>query len=1685
MKKTFIAFMLVLSIVFSLFSVQGSDYTSFLVNEGVISGDEKGFRENDFLTRCEFVKMVNRAFKLTDKIQSSGFSDVKKDEWFYNDICIAEKYGYIKGNEKGLFKPYDVISREEAVTIIGRLVGNYKYSETAFKDNNLISMWAKGAVSALNENKIISGDEKGNFNPHSSLTRFESFIIFTKLLDRETDGAYLISSPFDLYLLNIYPHKNFSLTDNIDLNEKNLPLPLCEKGFLGTFNGNSKKISNLTTKTNDYALFSSVEKEGTVTNLILVCSRNFASITKTNKGLIEFCANTSFSSENQNYQNEETSGGIAGINNGIINGCYISSDLKASSFSEIGGITGTNNGTVSNCFSVSNGGNNTYGLAVYNNSLIKNSFVAGNTSPVKKNKGDILSVSYTEGNSVYGNKVSYDRLFDIYYSSPFKKVSKFPFPVIGNIPFSYGENKDEFAGGSGTKNDPFLVSETVHFTNVKNYPEAYFKQTKDIDLSLVYNYVPIGTTEKPFTGEYDGNGFKIKNLYITDADTPALFGVNKGVVKNFSLENAYIKSFNSASSVIYENHGLCQKVFTDAVIDAPATGGIIYKGYDSSNITLCVFAGKINAFSAGGIIYENGGNISNSLYYGSDYCSEFGGISYKNEGDIFKNCSLGNTSSLNSDDIYFYNRGNVFSCYYNNSSSAENCYMREPVQYEFPESFRELDFNFWEIAKTEKGFVPLPQDLNKFILNYKENFTEFAGGNGTKINPYKIATPVHFKNIANYPESAFILINDLDLSYINSLSSLDFYGYLDGNSFKISGFDNDKNLGIFKTNYGVIKNLSIKTSSDKTTNASVCETNNNILWGIKVYADLSGETVGGICVTNNGFIANTSIEGNITAVLNCGGITSDNNGIIKNVLVTSDIKGCNKNSEIYGIAKGSGFVENSFFAGSLFFEDGIGTFIPVSDSYVNSYYFDRYSEKFDGCVNFSSISDKSFFKGFDFENLWTFNSLNIPVLKSFKETSFNLPTPFQAGDGSDLNPYVLASVYDLYNIRLYPYAHFILAQDINCMALSDEVSVYNNGGKGFTPITDFYGQLDGNNNKITGLEILYSDKDDVGFIKNLYGSVINTNFYDCRIEGKSSVGMVASVNHYLIDNVSVTSSRIGASDGISGGIAGYNKGNITNSYNRSDVFSSYHNGGIAGFNEGDIVNCANFGGIITLPFNELKGSGGIAGLNKGNISSSYNSGVVKSFADSHYSASGGITGENYGYIINCYNTASVSSKSTLSSYAGGITGIAGNTSYISDVYNTGYILCDGIDTFNGSLAGYGEGIISNSFYDNTLTSPFEEENFSRKKVTPLSPEQMTEIGSFTNFSKSKWTIKDNFPYPQLLLNPHKTFVVSENIRDFAGGDGTNENPYKIITPQQLDNVRKHLGSTFILLANIDVSPYCETNDFKPIGDNIFVFYGNFIGNGKTVSGISQSGLEKGGLFSNNIGEIHNLATQNFDINASISGNIASVNSGLIYGCINVSDIYSNTDNSFCGGIAGLNKTSGMIIYSINSSTISATGNNSQAGGICYGNYGIVAGSFNSGDYVFSEGNTLSMAGGITSFNYGTVSDCYSNADIYSTGVSGGISATNSGNLINCYTTANKVFGKTSGGISGNGQNSFFSGCYYPKDKIPSGIADGNHDGIIGVNTQDLYIQSTFEFFDFENMWIMIDGYCPLILETIE
>ena len=188
--------------------------------------------------------------------------------------------------------------------------------------------------------------------------------------------------------------------------------------------------------------------------------------------------------------------------------------------------------------------------------------------------------------------------------------------------------------------------------NIRNNLSGKYILMNDIDLSSYENWEPIGTSETPFTGELDGNGFTISNLTL-----------KKETADNNTF---YCGLFGNAGGSVIKN-----AVVSDAEIDVKYIGSnpeskckigtIAGYGADISN---CAVTGKMNikGFSSS----EIGGIIGGNLFGAVSQCANYadinaeidstatklavgGIIGYSKYTEISECCNFGSVSAIGTD----------------------------------------------------------------------------------------------------------------------------------------------------------------------------------------------------------------------------------------------------------------------------------------------------------------------------------------------------------------------------------------------------------------------------------------------------------------------------------------------------------------------------------------------------------------------------------------------------------------------------------------------------------------------------------------------------------------------------------------------------------------------------------------------------------------------------------------------------------------------------------------------------------------------------------------------------------------------------------------------------------------------------------------------------------------------------
>lgn len=227
---------------------------------------------------------------------------------------------------------------------------------------------------------------------------------------------------------------------------------------------------------------------------------------------------------------------------------------------------------------------------------------------------------------------------------------------------------------------------------------------------------------------------------------------------------------------------------------------------------------------------------------------------------------------------------------------------------------------------------------------------------------------------------------------------------------------------------------------------------------------------------------------------------------------------------------------------------------------------------------------------------------------------------YSGGSGTVLDPYLIATAQDFYNIRENLSAHFKQVSDID----------FTNFGVFTAPDGDFTGIYNGGNFSVKNAEIKG------GLFGTVSGSsalIQNVKLENASIEsvGNDTGGIARRLENGVINFCRVIGGKITSNHKNTGGIVGYTlKAQVEFCWSDLLIESSSQNvGGIVGYVNGNrIANCYTLGDVIS----ESSYVGGIAGVLTGNtgttfrIENCYTVGYVYG-----QGGIGGICGHVYGY----------------------------------------------------------------------------------------------------------------------------------------------------------------------------------------------------------------------------------------------------------------------------------------------------------------------------------------------------------------------------------------------------------------------------------------------------------------------
>ncbi len=218
-----------------------------------------------------------------------------------------------------------------------------------------------------------------------------------------------------------------------------------------------------------------------------------------------------------------------------------------------------------------------------------------------------------------------------------------------------------YAGGSGTRNDPYLIGTAEQLKNFRDQVNSgntglCAKLTANIDLAG-QAWEPIGLSSAGYTGTFDGSGYAIRNLYITDIST----GTSAG---GWTLWGCGLFG-------IVGKGGVVRGVNVD--------GTIAMKGENRTDIDLgCVAGGNLGTIEECFATVSFQGFDLTITSPSSTSTTTVGGLVGVNQG-IIRNCYVVGTMNLTIQ-TKRVSVGGLAGHLSGSSATLENCYAAVPIQ---------------------------------------------------------------------------------------------------------------------------------------------------------------------------------------------------------------------------------------------------------------------------------------------------------------------------------------------------------------------------------------------------------------------------------------------------------------------------------------------------------------------------------------------------------------------------------------------------------------------------------------------------------------------------------------------------------------------------------------------------------------------------------------------------------------------------------------------------------------------------------------------------------------------------------------------------------------------------------------------------------------------------------------------
>ncbi|ELY45623.1 GLUG motif-containing protein [Natronorubrum bangense] len=543
---------------------------------------------------------------------------------------------------------------------------------------------------------------------------------------------------------------------------------------------------------------------------------------------------------------------------------------------------------------------------------------------------------------------------------------------------------DEDLAGSGTADDPYIVTNASELQAIQGDLTAHYKLGNDINASETAEwnngdgFNPIGdrSTEDQFAGTFDGDGHVIEGLTVEQGGNAGLFGGvggddQTGEVRNVGLENVSITGGDRVGGLVGFNGGVVTNSYTTGDVSGDGdVGGLV--GSNIGEVNKSYATGSINSSeSVGGLVSYNGGEVNKSYATGSVDGSRFiGGLVgfNSNDGDVSESYATGSVDNAITDNFPYVGGligwnygGNVSGSYAtgnvtldgsgsvggliaNNDGDVRDSYWdTETTEQDDSDGGEGLStedmtgdraentmFEFgdtWGIVDTDSDdgrevSYPFLVDNEQDPAPGLQTIPFYAGGDGSISSPYKIMDWHELDNVRENLDANFTLSNELN-GTTAGYDEVASESANDGKGFEPIGNNSDRFAGHFDGSGHSVLDLHIDRSSDNFVGLFGAIDGGTVENVEVVNVTIDGSAyVSGLVGLNVGVVANSSAAGSVEGTDSVGVLVGDNRGEVRESSTAGSVAGITNIGGLIGINHGE--VHESSAASSVTGSDRVG-----------------------------------------------------------------------------------------------------------------------------------------------------------------------------------------------------------------------------------------------------------------------------------------------------------------------------------------------------------------------------------------------------------------------------------------------------------------------------------------------------------------------------------------------------------------------------------------------------------------------------------------------------------------------------------------------------------------------------------------------------------------------------------------